>query len=1065
MPRAADRIAAHLNILQPDDCPKRNYMFIRRRNESESSGPYVNAAWGSSGVRRKSNDALSSRTVVSVMTDDEGNVMLEKGPLMLTLLESANVDGARNLNSPNKATRYMWAVIIIVFVMLAGLQIWSQIRMYVTTPVATNIEAFYPEKFAFPTVAICNNNQFRLTYLTGPAIQNRRAKEGRDTMMNKSEMVNSTVFDKVLEKAWDMDAVKFLRNAAHWKSRMILRCTWPNGTNCRLSDFKAVWTLTGLCWAINTDPQNPHYISSSGSGYGLRLLLNIERYERVESCTPKFRTMSLPGVKILIYNQTDLPASSLDGVNVPPGYSMDIPFRIQHRMKLPGMGCVQLTDGQKSQLLPFEHPDNVHSCAIRNFLAEIEKRCTCSMSRAYNINASRAYRFCNVEQYFGCVLPVLKHRTGTETDKFKCIPGCEQIDYIAWQDMNLLPNSIFPSLIDTAEEEDIDDVIDDYDNEEESKYLDHINKDELFQCEESQLLSDEQVKQVKRSAQRAYEKQSRYQEDIHLRTERLIKKLQDATEHLIELGWGWSEETYVGAYQRLNGSLPCYSSMSEKHSEVVTVLTDTTVLSEEIRTSNVFRLIAADAHKRNPHRYKTLTELRQVYGERVDDIIRQLKVMGNVIKNFWKMYKRETFTSTLGINLDRMDKILQLVEQYKMNKLQRRAWAEKMQSRNMRHFFDQDFYEGWYNPTLKDFDESLVRNIMNIEENDLPYLMDTIKNGTGLETGSVLYFGDTTDKHMTQFAEFVDDIVQCTVNDLKNESTALLKTFRRAMHKFQSAYTNLFKKELPAYLANFDFSATFVEQNFAMVNVFLHKMNVEIWRQEGTYSIWSLMCDVGGALGLFLGASMLTIIELFYLCFHYALANKSCGKCQSPKKFWLCPKNVQITEPLLKWKDKKKDVDLTSSVGQLETAPMDSSLSMVNSIESRTSRTTSNGRVYPISPARPIRPTISAMRDNRLRNQILDPEGSFFAEDAQSLDSSSSSRRLHKKETPGLFPLENIDERSSLADESSDMRSYYITGSEGSEILHNQRNMDDSISSAADQPALFVPKSERQTVV
>lgn len=75
-----------------------------------------------------------------------------------------------------------------------------------------------------------------------------------------------------------------------------------------------------------------------------------------------------------------------------------------------------------------------------------------------------------MEQYFGCVLPVLKHRTGAEMDKFKCIPGCEQIDYIAWQDMNLLPNSIFPSLIDTAEEEDVDDVIDDYDNEEEVSF-------------------------------------------------------------------------------------------------------------------------------------------------------------------------------------------------------------------------------------------------------------------------------------------------------------------------------------------------------------------------------------------------------------------------------------------------------------------------------------------------------------------------------------------------------------------------------------------------------------------
>lgn len=29
-----------------------------------------------------------------------------------------------------------------------------------------------------------------------------------------------------------------------------------------------------------------------------------------------------------------------------------------------------------------------------------------------------------------------------------------------------------------------------------SKYLDHVNKDELFQCEESQLLSDEQVSPV-----------------------------------------------------------------------------------------------------------------------------------------------------------------------------------------------------------------------------------------------------------------------------------------------------------------------------------------------------------------------------------------------------------------------------------------------------------------------------------------------------------------------------------------------------------------------------------------
>ncbi len=40
--------------------------------------------------------------------------------------------------------------------------------------------------------------------------------------------------------------------------------------------------------------------------------------------------MNISGLKILIYNQTDIPESSLDGVNVPTGYAMDIPFKMQH---------------------------------------------------------------------------------------------------------------------------------------------------------------------------------------------------------------------------------------------------------------------------------------------------------------------------------------------------------------------------------------------------------------------------------------------------------------------------------------------------------------------------------------------------------------------------------------------------------------------------------------------------------------------------------------------------------------------------------------------------------------
>ncbi|VDN05763.1 unnamed protein product, partial [Thelazia callipaeda] len=794
-------------------------------------------------------------------------------PLLLAIIENANMDGVKHLHTKDPRSKYFWAAVILIFVLLACFQSFKQVKMYITTPIATNIEAAYPNQIPFPVVAVCNNNQFRLTYLTGPAIQNRKPKEPRsnDSLFKHD---NITVFDKVLLNAWDMDAVKFLRNAAHWKSRMILSCTWPNGTSCRLSNFKAVWTLTGLCWAINVDPNNPHYISSSGSNNGLRLLLNIERYERVQSCTPYFRTTSLPGLKILIYNQSDIPESSLHGVNVPPGYTMEIPFRMQKRHKYSGAGCVEEKDKNLAKMLTVDDPQNIHSCSIRKYLRKIEKNCKCSMARAYNPNPG-AFTFCNVEQYFTCVLPTLQFGKERGFDRFDCPSLCDEVDYTAWQDMTLLPNNIFPSLIDTTEEEDVEDVIDDYDTENELNFMDS-HRDEHFQCQENQLLSDQQIRQIKRAAQRAYEKQSRYQEDIQLRTKRLILKLQEATQKLIENGWGWTDNTYRNAFERLNTSISCFIKMPVNHAEMFSAIENPSVLTEESRISLIHGLLASDDDPLSIQRFQTMVQLREVYGERVDEVMKELQKFSNTIHKLYKIYDPSNYKLSLGTDLKRMNTTLALAQQYEAGRLQRRVWAEKMQSRNMRHFFDQEFYENWYNPMLKDLDEQLVRNIADIADDELPKLMASIDDGKGLQIGSILYFGDTKTKHKEQFAKFVHDIVDCTFGNVKNESIVLLTAFKKAMNEFQSAYTNLYHKELPTYLANFDFGSEFVEQNFAMVNVFLHRMTIETWRQESTYSIWSLACDVGGALGLFLGASLLTVIELCYSCIQYGLCNPLC---------------------------------------------------------------------------------------------------------------------------------------------------------------------------------------------
>jgi len=41
----------------------------------------------------------------------------------------------------------------------------------------------------------------------------------------------------------------------------------------------------------------------------------------------------LPGLKVLIYNQTDVPPHYLEGVNIPAGFTMDIPFWMRHVSK------------------------------------------------------------------------------------------------------------------------------------------------------------------------------------------------------------------------------------------------------------------------------------------------------------------------------------------------------------------------------------------------------------------------------------------------------------------------------------------------------------------------------------------------------------------------------------------------------------------------------------------------------------------------------------------------------------------------------------------------------------
>ena len=60
-------------------------------------------------------------------------------------------------------------------------------------------------------------------------------------------------------------------------------------------------------------------------------------------------------------------------------------------------------------------------------------------------------------------------------------------------------------------------------------------------------------------------------------------------------------------------------------------------------------------------------------------------------------------------------------------------------------------------------------------------------------------------------------------------------------------------------------SYDFITDNFVRVNVYLSDMEVEVQEQQPSYRLSNLFSDIGGTLGLWVGLSLLTVVELLQL--------------------------------------------------------------------------------------------------------------------------------------------------------------------------------------------------------
>lgn len=97
----------------------------------------------------------------------------------------------------------------------------------------------------------------------------------------------------------------------------------------------------------------------------------------------------------------------------------------------------------------------------------------------------------------------------------------------------------------------------------------------------------------------------------------------------------------------------------------------------------------------------------------------------------------------------------------------------------------------------------------------------------------------------------------------------------------------------------FNFTAQDILDNFVKLEVFFTDLYEEVIEQIPAYGFWNLLADVGGMLGLFLGASVFTILNLFWLliqkCVIYIRGGELAGEVQEEINPAECLPNIVET--------------------------------------------------------------------------------------------------------------------------------------------------------------------------
>ncbi|XP_058873486.1 acid-sensing ion channel 1C-like isoform X2 [Acipenser ruthenus] len=333
---------------------------------------------------------------------------------------------------PMTFRRFLWTLSFLGSLGLLLLVCVERVTYYFTYPHVTKLDEVAAPNLTFPSVTICNLNEFRFSKITRNDLFH--VGEMLELLNNNYEIANTQLAEpEVLAalkdkanfrgfKAKPFNMTDFFNRTGHDIGEMLLQCTY-RGESCYPINFTTIYTRYGKCYMFNSGLDGNPVLTTlkGGMGNGLEIMLDIQQDEYLPVWGETDETSYEAGIKVQIHSQDEPPFIDQLGFGVAPGFQTFVSCQQQMLMYLPPpWGDCKSTPIESE----FFSTYSITACRIDCETRYLIENCNCRM-----VHMPGNATVCTPEQYKECADPALDFLVEKDSEYCVCETPCNMTRY------------------------------------------------------------------------------------------------------------------------------------------------------------------------------------------------------------------------------------------------------------------------------------------------------------------------------------------------------------------------------------------------------------------------------------------------------------------------------------------------------------------------------------------------------------------------------------------------------------------------------------------------------------